>query len=148
MKLIFKYYWPKQLDRTKIHRLSWPALRKICMPYFVWQKILSAHCQLGQMIFIHYIRVERSKSTTRMQKAAWFVLLIHLGRRYCKKQRLYCWTSQVLADGVFYAHKDLKADIILDMATLTGGQVFGKKYFCKTLDKVREYDVFVECCNR
>lgn len=28
----------------------------------------------------------------------------------------------VLADGVFYAHKDLKADIILDMATLTGGQ--------------------------
>ena len=29
----------------------------------------------------------------------------------------------VLADGVVYAHKDLKADIILDMATLTGGQV-------------------------
>merc|ERR1712136_421546 len=28
----------------------------------------------------------------------------------------------VLADGVVYAHKDLKADIILDMATLTGGQ--------------------------
>lgn len=32
----------------------------------------------------------------------------------------------VLADGVFYAHKDLKADIILDMATLTGGQVHKK----------------------
>lgn len=29
----------------------------------------------------------------------------------------------VLADGVVYAQKDLKADIILDMATLTGGQV-------------------------
>ena len=29
----------------------------------------------------------------------------------------------VLADGVYYAHKDLKADVILDMATLTGGQV-------------------------
>lgn len=57
------------------------------MPYFVWQKILSAHCQLGRMIFIHYIRVERSKSTTRMQKAAWFVLLIHLGRRYLKKKK-------------------------------------------------------------
>ncbi|KAI4468808.1 leucine aminopeptidase-related [Holotrichia oblita] len=28
----------------------------------------------------------------------------------------------VLADGVAYAHKDLKADIILDMATLTGAQ--------------------------
>lgn len=30
----------------------------------------------------------------------------------------------VLADGVAYAHRDLKADIILDMATLTGAQVF------------------------
>ena len=29
----------------------------------------------------------------------------------------------VLADGVAYAQKDLKADIILDMATLTGAQV-------------------------
>lgn len=29
----------------------------------------------------------------------------------------------VLADGVAYAHRDLKADIILDMATLTGAQV-------------------------
>lgn len=29
----------------------------------------------------------------------------------------------VLADGVYYAYKDLKADIILDMATLTGAQV-------------------------
>lgn len=29
----------------------------------------------------------------------------------------------VLADGVCYAHKDLKANIILDMATLTGAQV-------------------------
>lgn len=29
----------------------------------------------------------------------------------------------VLSDGVVYASKDLSADIILDMATLTGGQV-------------------------
>lgn len=29
----------------------------------------------------------------------------------------------VLSDGVAYAQKDLKADIILDMATLTGAQV-------------------------
>jgi len=29
----------------------------------------------------------------------------------------------VLADGVAYAHKDLKANVILDMATLTGAQV-------------------------
>jgi len=29
----------------------------------------------------------------------------------------------VLADGVVYARKDLSADIILDMATLTGAQV-------------------------
>jgi len=29
----------------------------------------------------------------------------------------------VLADGVCYANKDLKANIILDMATLTGAQV-------------------------
>lgn len=29
----------------------------------------------------------------------------------------------VLADGVVYASKDLSADIILDMATLTGAQV-------------------------
>lgn len=31
----------------------------------------------------------------------------------------------VLADGVVYASKDLSADIILDMATLTGAQVGG-----------------------
>lgn len=29
----------------------------------------------------------------------------------------------VLSDGVVYASKDLSADIILDIATLTGGQV-------------------------
>lgn len=29
----------------------------------------------------------------------------------------------VLSDGVVYAHRDLKANIILDMATLTGAQV-------------------------
>lgn len=29
----------------------------------------------------------------------------------------------VLSDGVVYANKDLSADIILDMATLTGAQV-------------------------
>lgn len=29
----------------------------------------------------------------------------------------------VLSDGVVYARKDLSADIILDMATLTGAQV-------------------------
>lgn len=29
----------------------------------------------------------------------------------------------MLADGVVYASKDLSADIILDMATLTGAQV-------------------------
>jgi len=29
----------------------------------------------------------------------------------------------VLADGVCFANKDLKANIILDMATLTGAQV-------------------------
>lgn len=35
----------------------------------------------------------------------------------------------VLADGVAYASKDLKADIILDMATLTGAQVNIFYYF-------------------
>lgn len=32
----------------------------------------------------------------------------------------------VLADGVAYAQKDLKANIILDMATLTGAQVISE----------------------
>lgn len=35
----------------------------------------------------------------------------------------------VLSDGVVYAHRDLKANIILDMATLTGAQVH--EYICK-----------------
>lgn len=35
----------------------------------------------------------------------------------------------VLADGVVYASKDLSADIILDMATLTGAQVGARKPF-------------------
>lgn len=34
----------------------------------------------------------------------------------------------VLADGVVYASKDLSADIILDMATLTGAQVRGRLF--------------------
>lgn len=33
----------------------------------------------------------------------------------------------VLSDGVVYAHRDLKANVILDMATLTGAQVIAKK---------------------
>lgn len=32
----------------------------------------------------------------------------------------------VLSDGVVYASRDLKANVILDMATLTGAQVCGK----------------------
>lgn len=36
----------------------------------------------------------------------------------------------VLADGVCYAHRDLKANIILDMATLTGAQVSSELYCC------------------
>lgn len=35
----------------------------------------------------------------------------------------------VLADGVAYAQKDLKATIILDMATLTGAQVQFLSFF-------------------
>lgn len=34
----------------------------------------------------------------------------------------------VLADGVVYASRDLKADLILDMATLTGAQVSGQLF--------------------
>jgi len=33
----------------------------------------------------------------------------------------------VLADGVAFAKKDLGADIIVDMATLTGAQVYRKQ---------------------
>lgn len=59
--------------------------------------------------------------------------------KYCpilKIQNVFCLFSRtveinntdaegrlVLADGVSYASKDLGADIILDMATLTGAQV-------------------------
>jgi probable aminopeptidase NPEPL1 len=35
----------------------------------------------------------------------------------------------VLADGVAYAQKDLKASIIVDVATLTGAQVFALCFF-------------------
>lgn len=37
----------------------------------------------------------------------------------------------VLADGVVYASKDLAADIILDMATLTGAQVCEHPVFAR-----------------
>lgn len=40
----------------------------------------------------------------------------------------------VLADGVSYAQKDLKANIILDMATLTGAQVNVEK-----ISKIQKY---------
>lgn len=36
----------------------------------------------------------------------------------------------ILADGVAYACKDLGADIILDMATLTGAQVLIQTSYC------------------
>lgn len=45
----------------------------------------------------------------------------------------------VLADGVMYASKDLSADIILDMATLTGAQV--SLYFTITV-QVLQLSVF------
>nr|CAD7579227.1 unnamed protein product [Timema californicum] len=36
----------------------------------------------------------------------------------------------VLSDGVSYAQKDLKANIIVDMATLTGAQVGNPHHWC------------------
>lgn len=47
----------------------------------------------------------------------------------------------VLADGVYYAHKDLKADVILDMATLTGGQsVATGKYHAAVLTNQESWE--------
>lgn len=46
----------------------------------------------------------------------------------------------VLADGVVYASKDLSADIILDMATLTGAQVCVRT--CHLLDTRDETRIF------
>lgn len=43
-------------------------------------------------------------------------LNLHLKKKTDAEGRL------VLGDGVAYASKDLKADIIIDMATLTGAQ--------------------------
>lgn len=40
----------------------------------------------------------------------------------------------VLSDGVVYAHRDLKANIILDMATLTGAQVHINHSFPNSLN--------------
>ncbi|XP_037814520.1 probable aminopeptidase NPEPL1 isoform X2 [Lucilia sericata] len=48
----------------------------------------------------------------------------------------------VLADGVCYAHKDLKANIILDMATLTGAQgIATGKYHGAILTNSEEWEV-------
>ncbi|KAJ8926070.1 hypothetical protein NQ315_009925 [Exocentrus adspersus] len=47
----------------------------------------------------------------------------------------------VLADGVAYAHRDLKADVILDMATLTGAQgVATGKYHAAVLTNSGEWE--------
>ncbi|KAJ8979435.1 hypothetical protein NQ317_003214 [Molorchus minor] len=47
----------------------------------------------------------------------------------------------VLADGVAYAHRDLKADVILDMATLTGAQgIATGKYHAAVLTNSVEWE--------
>lgn len=48
----------------------------------------------------------------------------------------------VLADGVVYASKDLSADIILDMATLTGAQVGEKATLTLAIDGKSELNSF------
>lgn len=50
----------------------------------------------------------------------------------------------VLADGVVYASKDLSADIILDMATLTGAQVCVRLISADIRDKTRTRPTITE----
>lgn len=45
----------------------------------------------------------------------------------------------VLSDGVCFANKDLKANIILDMATLTGAQVRKEYIFQKCQDCLKNH---------
>lgn len=49
----------------------------------------------------------------------------------------------VLADGVTYAHKNLKADIIVDVATLTGAQVCKSFILYMVLLKMLLYQKFI-----
>ncbi|KAL3287193.1 hypothetical protein HHI36_001670 [Cryptolaemus montrouzieri] len=50
----------------------------------------------------------------------------------------------VLADGVIYAQRDLKADIILDMATLTGAQgIATGKYHAAVLTNNENWELFI-----
>lgn len=52
----------------------------------------------------------------------------------------------VLSDGVAYAQKDLKANIILDMATLTGAQVSDCIFlFLFTLNQNTLYKLIILC---
>lgn len=73
-----------------------------------------------------------------MQQSNYLGIMLGFGSGSVEIKYIYCASSisrtveinntdaegrLVLSDGVVYASKDLSADIILDMATLTGGQV-------------------------
>ena len=51
----------------------------------------------------------------------------------------------VVSDGVFYARKDLKADIIVDMCTLTGAQGLYILFFFRT--RYVHISLFLEICS-
>jgi len=53
----------------------------------------------------------------------WLKLMFPLPLRTVEINNTDAEGRLVLSDGVVYASKDLSADIILDMATLTGAQV-------------------------
>lgn len=58
-----------------------------------------------------------------MEKGKLTIFFLFSGSRTVEINNTDAEGRLVLSDGVVYASKDLSADIILDMATLTGGQV-------------------------
>lgn len=73
------------------------------------------------MIFIHFIQEGWYYVDTSITEN-FFVIICHF--RTVEINNTDAEGRLVLSDGVVYASRDLNAKIILDMATLTGAQVY------------------------
>lgn len=90
------------------------------MLYFVWPKIRLVRMQQGDIEFLKLIIFKNSFLFSSVHRPD-DIHTLYSGRTV-EINNTDAEGRLVLADGVVYAQRDLKANIILDMATLTGAQ--------------------------
>ena len=98
----------------------------------VWQRMQWGPLQLGLMIYIHSIQVGGGRGEMGEKRRGRkrggggereTCISLYAAGKTVEINNTDAEGRLVLGDGVAYAKKDLKADVVVDMATLTGAQV-------------------------